>query len=270
MKRAIGLAVLASLLFGCPRRPPRQEIVSYRTADTAGLLASYNENANSISTLSADLAMTFFYMDENNRARSRRLSAWLDVEKPGKLRLKHDAIGRDMFYIVSDGSRFWMGLDAALGEEDVVYKGDFKSLSGESFLRPDRLLAAFSLAPLPPAGTADTVLEAYKDTYVLAFIDASEPRQVLARAHFSRVDLRLSRYQTFDADSRLVLDVEYRSYAEIGGSAVPSIVLIDWPLDGFSTLARTSRVSVGRQLPPKLWEFNWRPGTREVDLSENR
>jgi hypothetical protein len=266
LRRTSSVLILLLLAFGCARAPRQAPVVTYRTAGAASLLAAYNANAAKIPALSATLEMTLFYT-EDGRRKKHALDAWLDVEKPARVRLKHDSLSRDLFYVVCDGERFWVAFDRALaGGKDTVYTGTLASLKHESLFRPDRLLAAFSLSPLPPAGASEPVLESYNDSYVLSFLDSSQPRRAIARATFSRVDLRLSRFQAFDDQSRLALAVNYLDYESLSGAYVPSIVSIDWPLDGFSIIAKVEKPSIPPSLPERLWNFQWRKDAVTVDL----
>lgn len=268
MKLCIAVLLVALVAaFGCMPRHAVTPPVVFRTATAEGLLDAYNANASHIPTLSAQLTLLFY------RGESRvphRESAWLDVEKPAKLSLRHDALGSELFNIVSDGTHFWIGLDHSItGKEDVVYTGELAALKHESFLRPDRLLAAFSLAELPPAGAADTIFESYGDRYILSFIDDAHPAHILSKAFFSRVDLRLSRYQVFDEKSRLVLDIEYQSYTAIGDAIVPDAIFITWPLDHFAVQAKARDIKIGEPISPRRWVFRWRPDAEVIDITKS-
>jgi hypothetical protein len=268
MRLCAAVFLVALAFFGCmPARRAAAPPPVYLTATPEGLLGAYNANASRIPTLSAQLTLLFYQGD--NRVPHRE-SAWLDVEKPDRISLRHDALGSELFNIVSDGTHFWIGLDHAIaGREDVVYTGELAGLKHESFLRPDRLLAAFSLAPLPPVGAADSILESYNDRYVLDFVDDSRPKRILSKASFSRADLKLSRYQVFDEQSRLVLDIEYRSYMAIGDAYVPDTVFITWPLDRFAVQAKARDVKIGAPIPARRWVFRWRPDAEVVDITKS-
>ncbi len=266
MRKTLILVMASVALAGCmgPRKHELPPV--YLTAGPEALLASYNDNAARIDTLSAEVSMTFTTPGKV-RPRQYRVSAWLDVEKPGRLRLIHDSLGRELFDIVSDGNRFWVGLDRSItGEEDTVYTGRLGEVEREWYLRPDRLMAAFSLAALPPADSAETFFEGYRDRYVLGFVDESKPRKVVSLATFDRRTLRLSRYQVFDESAQLVLDVEYRSYDEVGAAAVPDLLYIVWPQDNFSVVAKVSKIKVGVTLPARLWEFHWRDNAQVIEI----
>lgn len=266
MKRVVFVAVLL-LAVGCARRGREKAVITYKSAEPAALVESYNANAAKIDTLSADLELTLIFTEEGKR-KKHTADAWLDIEKPSKIRLKHDAIGRDLFYVLSDGDRFWICLDRAIaGKADTVYTGTLKSLESEKLLRPDRLLAAFSLGSFPPEGTKDTIHETYDDSYIVSFL-GRDPVRVFARATFSREDLRLSRYQVFDEKSRLALDVEYREYKSGSGADVPSVITADWPIEGFSFTAKVRSATIGVKFPPRLWQFEWRKDAAVIDLDK--
>ena len=269
MKKTALFAAVVVLAAGCTRRVREVPGITYKTADPAKLVAAYNENAEKIPTLSAQLEMTLTYKEEG-KEKQRTLDAWLDVEKPARLRLRHDALGRDLFYVVSNGTRYWVGLDKAIsGGEDTVYTGTLAGLEGESLFRPDRLLAAFSLAKLPPAGTTESIPEVYNDRYVMLFLDGSAPGRVLAKATFSRVTFMLSRYEVFDEESRLALVVEYAYYTGVAGAELPGAVVITWPLDDLTVAAKVRSAKVGAELPPRLWEFDagWRRDAKQMELN---
>ncbi len=265
-KRTIFAVVALVVAAGCAPTGKERPRVTYITADAPAILAAYNDNAAAVPTLSATLDMTLHYT-EDSRDKKHTLDAWLDVEKPARIRLKHDTLGRDLFYVVADGENYWIGLDRAIaGGEDTVYTGSLAALENESLFRPDRLLAAFSLAALPPVGTDETLFESYSDRYILTFIDKSSPPKVLGRATFSRVDLRLSKFQVFDEKSRLTLEVDYLLYQTAGDARLPEAVFINWPLDGFSISAKVKKPKVGAALPARLWEFKWRKDACLIDL----
>jgi len=267
MKKAIVLAVMTALAAGCISRQARREkAIEYKSADTAALVAAYNDNASKIHTLRAHVEMTL-YLTDKGRTKRHTVDAWLDVEKPGHIWLKHDSMGRDLFFVVSNGKEFWVALDRSLtGDGDKVYTGEISALENESILRPDRLLAAFSLATLPPEGTKATAVRSYNDRYVLTFLDGSEPPKVLGEATFSRADLKLSRFEAFDAEGRLALAVEYRALMDISGVEAPAVVYVDWPLEGMAMLAKARKAEIGVTFPAKLWEFRWRKDAEVIHV----
>jgi len=269
MKRFLTVCAVVLLCAGCAGRGREKPVVTYRSAEPGMLVAAYNSNAARIPSLSADLELTIIYTDEG-RTKKRTVDAWLDVEKPARIRLKHDDISRPMFLVLSDGVHFWVCLDKAIaGGEDTVYTGTLAALESEWLLRPDRLLSAFSLGRFPPDGATETVSETYSDRYIVSFL-GDKPLRMLSRATFSRVDLRLSRYEVFDAQNRLALAVDYREYKSGSGADVPSVVTADWPLEGFGFTAKARTATVGVKLHPRLWQFEWRPGAVIVDLDESR
>ncbi|MCD6404346.1 MAG: DUF4292 domain-containing protein [Planctomycetes bacterium] len=269
MKRALLILAVAVLAAGCHPRTTGTPRITYKSIDREALLAAYNRNAAAIRSLSAELDMTIHYVD-NNKAARRGVKAWLDLEKPAHLSLRHDALGRELFYVLSDGRGFWIALDGALsGEGDVVYTGSLDALKGNEYLlRPDRLLDSLSLPALPPAGTAVTVFEEHRDKYIFSFLDASSDPRLLARAVFSRVDLRLCGYEIFDTSSRLALGVDYASYKSLPQAEVPCLLGISWPLDDVSVSVKARRIKMDRKFSPRLWEFRWRSGARTVSLTD--
>jgi len=256
MRKALVVA-LVLVAAGCRgRRVVRP--VEYRTMDRNALLAAHNTAARRISTLTADVRMTIFWVEEGAE-KSHAAEAWLDIERPGRIRLVHDAIGRDMFYVLSDGERFWIGLDRAItGGEDSLTTGPLGGLDEYGyFMRPDRLLETAALPVLPPPGAADAVFAAYADRYVYLFPDAADPARLAARAVFSREDLRIAAWELFD-DSRLALRVEYQEYLAKGDVYAPHRLHVEWPAEGISAHMTLTRVKVGGELPPELWEYRWR------------
>lgn len=255
MKKAL-LVALAFMAAGC-RQPRTVEPVPYRTIDRASLLAAHNAAARRISTLTADLRMTVSWTEED-RQKSHTANAWLDIERPSRIRLVHDAIGRDLFYVLSDGRRFWIGLDGALtGEDDSLTTGPLAALDEYGyFLRPDRLLEITALPVLPPPGASLPIFAEYTDRYVYLFPDAGGDR-LLARAVFSREDLRLAQWELFDG-GRLAVHVEYEEYLSKGDVYAPHKINIEWPAEGISAAMTLTRVKVGGELSPKLWQYRWR------------
>lgn len=268
MKRALMVLAAVVVLAGCHPRTIGRPRITYKSIDREALLAAYNRNASAIRSLSAKLDMTIHYVD-NNKAAKRVVKAWLDLEQPAHISLRHDALGRELFYVLSDGHDFWIALDGALsGEGDVIYSGPLGALaSNEYLLRPDWLLESFSLPTLPPTGTAAAVFEQHPDRYIFSFLDASSDPRLLARAVFSRADLRLSRYEVFDASSRLALDVEYASYKSFPQGEVPSLLSISWPLEDISVSVKARRIRINQKFHPGLWKFRWRSGARTVNIT---
>jgi outer membrane lipoprotein-sorting protein len=266
MRRTALVLVAFALAAGCARAPRAAAPIVYKAATPETLLALYNANADKITTLAAELQMVIYY-EADHATRQYRVAAWLDAQKPGRLRLRHDALGTDLFFIVSNGQRFWIGLDRSLaGGKDVVYTGTFGALTRESVFRPDRLLSAFSLSPLPPASASETLFEAYADRYVLVFVEGGESRRIAAKAIFGRTDLRLSSYQVFDGQSRLALQVDFKKYRTVNDVDMPESLFISWPLDHFAILATVTKATIGAALPPRIWEFKWRSDAEVIDL----
>ncbi len=275
MRRLLIATTLIALAAGCQPRPKTPGFSTYLSIDRHELLQMYNDNAAALSSLSADLKMTFFYV-EKGRSRDKSVSAWLDVEKPSRLRLVHDSIGREFFCVVSNGERFHIGLDHALtGEDDVVYTGAFGVLprvEGLSFLRPDLLLKAFALPPLPPTETSASEPAAtgalhreYPDRYVLAWSDPGSGR-ILAQATFSRVDLALSTYEVFDDRGRIIFEALYKHYSTVDRLRVPDLLLVHFPFENISVLVRLSKIRVAQTIDPRTWTFRWRDDVETIEL----
>jgi hypothetical protein len=264
--RKIFVVTAVAVLAGCARDRVREAPKVRLSATPQALMAAYNENAGRIDSLSAQVMLTFYYPGPK-RTRQYRAAAWLDVEKPGKLRLKHDALGPELFNVVSDGTRFWVGMSREVaGEEDTVYTGLLSEVDREWYLRPDRLLAAFSLAELPPPDAPEVAYETWPDNYVLLFLDGSQPRRVAAKATFGRSDLMLNRYQAFDGNAEPALDIQYRAYKDVGGVNVPSLLYIVWPQDDFSVLAEVKDVKLAVTIPPRVWEYRWKEDAKVIEL----
>lgn len=288
----LAAAALAAFSAGCARREVRPAVIQYQSADPRSLVAAYNANAERIATLSAQLNITlYYYRDE--KPGSRYLEAWFDVEKPSRLRLRHTSIGREMFYVVMNGSRYWVGLDNSLSGEtgvhegrDVVYTGTVGENGGGAaretvFLRPDRLMAAFSLTPMPPKEAAAVTAREYPERYEIQFLERPGPGaqdiapgvetlRLVAIATFDRTNLRLSRYQVFDEGGRLALDVTYKSYARVGDIFVPDALEIRWPADRLTIDAKVTDIKVGVPMPEQLWQFKWRPDADVIQLDGGR
>ena len=93
MKKALLVVPLALFCAGCPRAQRVARAPVMKTIDRGALLAAHNHSADALDRFSADLRMTFYYVEEGKR-KSRTTGGWLDVDKPDRLRLKHDDIGR--------------------------------------------------------------------------------------------------------------------------------------------------------------------------------
>lgn len=263
------LIALAFLAVGC-RRGRTVEPVEYRTMERASLLAAHNAGARRISALTADVRMTISWT-EDDRIKSHTANAWLDLERPSRIRLVHDAIGRDLFYVLSDGLRFWVGLDKALtGEDDSLTTGPVAALDEYGyFLRPDRLLEITALPILPPPGASGGIFAEYTDRYVYLFPDAADPGRLLARAVFSREDLRLSQCELFDG-GRLAVHIEYEEYLSKGDVHAPHKINVEWPAEGISAAMTLTRIKVGGELSPKLWQYRWRENVTVNEIESNR
>lgn len=269
MKRIVIAAVLGALVAlggGCP--PPRVEIEPrvMKSATYAELLESHNANAARIASLSADLKMTAHY-SERGRAKKSAADALLNIEKPRRLRLKHyGGLGRPLFYVLSDGRRYWIALDHVLsGGDDVVYSGGIGALEQKYYLRPDWLLDAIALPALPPEGTVQQITEEHPDKYIFTFIDGARPPRIFARAVFSRADLALQKYRLFDAANRLALDVGYVDYNRVGNVRVPKDVFIAWPLADSSFAVRLTDTKVNLPFAPEVWQYHWYPDWKMIE-----
>lgn len=266
MRRVLPLALLTLALYGC-RTTPAVAPASYKVSGRSALLASHNANAAAISTLSADLRIKA-YIQKGAKLRVHGFSACLDLERPSRVRLVHDALGRGLFYVLSDGKRFWIGLDGALaGEKDTLYTGELAALrESEYFLRPDRLLGIFALPKLPPANNATTLFAAYPDRYVFHFVENSPGPALSATAVFSRVDLKLTELELFDRQGRLAVKVDYQTYQAVNGTYLPKRLHITWPLEDIAFVVKLSKPKVGEPIDQRFWQYRWRDDIETVQV----
>jgi len=262
--------------------------------------------------LRVDLQFETVEKAEEGEGRQYRMAQGrLLLQRPNRIRLTIEApiLSTNIAEMASDGERFQLLIYPLAyralieGQNDASYGEDVKRLDQDPELkkagplvniRPQHFTDAFLLSPIPVDDPytvvflqEERVIEAdrrpgakknsqvKKSYYVVTAVRLGEnaPR---ARYWFDRTsELLVKRQQVYDADGRLVANIEYADYLPPRGEDGPrfaSRVRIERPYDNYTLVVnvRPDGITVNRDLPDTAFVVTapaaWGDSLRRIDL----
>lgn len=192
----------------------------------------------SVGYVARSLGLTTDFLDESGEA-----EGYLLAERPDHIRMRGTApfgVGT-IFDMVSDRNMFqvWLPRDNQfiVGTTDVVTCSDNPLLN----LRPQHIMDALFVDIRPylenpdVTYTLEEVREGRQSFYVFSFIDIGrQPASLLEKIWIDRLDLSISRRQSFEAGGILATDVRYSEWEDAGLDLFPRRIVVERPVDDYS------------------------------------
>lgn len=282
---AMPLLLAAAFAGGCaisrktvvkPSGPP----VALQTATKQQLIASYDHQASSVTSMNAAVTMVLTAGSAYTGVieQYHEVSGFILAQKPASVRVigQVPVVGTDIFDMVSNGETFHIFIPSK--NKFLVGPATLERPSSKPIenLRPQHLTGAIFWNPIPEQ---DPVLfeqatlgpAAY---YVLTVIhrvgpagsgSAAEANWEIARKiWFDRVNLQVARIQTYDSAGQLESDVRYSDWGGFGDEKYPRQISLNRPASDYNLDIHIVRLTLNLAIAPDRFVLKQPSGTELV------
>lgn len=264
--------------------PPIAAPVRLQTATRQDLIAQYNLQADSVTSLNASVTMTLTAGSAYTGVikQYHQVSGFILAQRPSSIRVIGQApvVGTNIFDMESDGQTF-----------DIFIPSQNKFLTGPAGLerpsakpienlRPQHLTEAIFWDAMP--AKAPVLFEEASDGlsryYVLTVVrpatqagagrGAPEDWEIARKVWFDRTDLRVARVQTYDPGGKLGSDVRYADWDMFGTVKYPRRISLDRPANDYRLQIGITKLTLNEPVPADRFVLKQPPGTELVRVGE--
>lgn len=268
------LAVAVTTAVGCHSNAPKPQppAAPLRTATLEELMASFNQNANAIRTMSLKLDLTA----QAGRKKYHFHTSYLLAEKPASLRLWSTAplIGK-VFDTASDGTQFELSVSLPtynkffIGRNNLIPANVTHPLEQ---MRPQVILNALLFNPIAPPRQAalDPATDGAEYDVLIVQPDENGMLRLARRITFSRYDLLPHKQMIYDSDGVHRTEATYEGYTVRQNIPVPTEIVITRPVEHYSLHMKLALDGITLNAPmptPNPFELQPPPGVTVIRLS---
>jgi len=254
------------------------------TASKQDLIARFNQQANSITSLNASVTMTLTAGSAYTGVikQYHEINGFILAEKPASVRLIGQApvVGTNIFDMVSDGETFHIFIPSQ--HKFIVGSANLTRQSAKPIenMRPQHLTSAIFWNPIPDR-TPVLIEQANDETaryYVLTVVRiAGEPAtpagaaaswELAERIWFDRADLHLTRIETYESGGQLASDVSFSGWNMFGDVNYPRQILLLRPDSDYKLLIGIKKATFNVTVTPDRFVLAQPPGTELVNATE--
>lgn len=262
-----------------------------RDATREELLEKYNEIARGIKSVDAtvELKPTAGSKYSGVIEEYHEVKAFLLAQRPAEIRMIGQApvIGKTVFDMASDAEMFRVSIPSK--NKFLVGAVALERVSEKPIenLRPHHLLDALLW---PEVRKEETVLfeefEEFNDEnaryYVLTVLRGGYRTEILRKIWFDRVDLQISRLQSFGPKGVLLSDVHISDWQPLLGDqerpasappdsvhTFPRVIRIERPHDDYRLDLQITKLSLNEDLPPDRFKLEQPAGSELVRVGES-
>lgn len=284
----VSLALATALVGGCavsrktvvrPKGPP----LTLETATKPQLIASYDQQAQSVTSMNATVTMvlTAGSAYTGTIEQYHEVSGFILAQKPAEVRVigQVPVVGTDIFDMVSNGDTFHVFIPSK--NKFIVGPAQLERASSKPIenLRPQHLIGALFWNEISPD---DPVLfeqsargsSAY---YVLTVIHRAGPAaatqaeanwEIARKIWFDRANLNVTRIQAYDAGGQLASDVGYSDWSNFGAQRYPRQISVNRPASDYNLAIHIVRLTLNEAITPDRFVLKQPPGTELVRVGE--
>lgn len=286
----MSLALAAGLSAGCavsrrtivkrPSGPPE----ALQTATKPQLIASYDHQAQSITTMDAAVTMVLTAGSAYTGVieQYHEVSGFILARKPADVRVigQVPVVGTDIFDMVSNGEMFHIFIPSK--NKFIVGPAQLDRPSSKPIenLRPQHLTSALFWKPI---ALNDPVLfeqatEGPNAYYVLTIIHRVGPAdagneaeanwEIARKIWFDRVKLDVARIETYDAAGQLASDIHYSDWERYGEERYPRQISLNRPASDYNLQIHIVRITLNVAIAADRFVLKQPSGTELVRVGE--
>lgn len=291
LPQIVAMALSMALVSGCAVSQktvvkPSGAPVPRLTATKSELLAAYNRQAESVTSLNAavKLLLTAGSAYTGVIEQYHEVSGFILAQKPSSIRVIGQApvVGTNIFDMESDGETFHMFIPSRnkfLTGPANVERPSAKPIEN---LRPQHLTRAIFWEPVPAQAIVlfEEASDAASQYYVLtvarplataaAGTDAAAPTdwEIASKIWFDRADLSVARLQTYEPGGKLGSDVRYGGWDQFGAGKYPRHISLARPGNDYRLEITVTRLTLGEAIALDRFVLHQPPGSELVRVGE--
>ncbi len=263
------LMLLTAVISGCQTAPEHPVLppLKIQTATLEELTAKINRQSEAIRSVKTTLDIR---VRDRSMEGSRECQGLLAHEKPDKLYLKgYRPLIPTFFTIVARENTFWVHIP----KENRVLTGKVSDLNGSEGLsmgiRPDDLMRALNIQPVPPSETHIVEMQESPLQYILFVFRKMGDEKILERQIFvERYFLNVEREVFYNAYGVAELDIARKDYTPDEATPFPQEIIIFRPDRGSTLFLRANKLRVNPVLRNDLFDFQM-PGGATIEELKN-
>jgi outer membrane lipoprotein-sorting protein len=274
--------------------PPSGAPVRLLTATKQQLVASYNEQANSIHSVNSTVSMKLIAGTAYSGViqQYHEIKGFILAQKPASMRVIGQApiVGTNIFDMVSNSQTFSMYIPSKSKFVEGPANLQRQSAKPIENLRPQHLTEAIFWNPI--AQNAPILFEAGDEAdarYYILTIAAGDERltaglkplstgdgqlstsynggdnwQIAEKIWFDRTDLSVARLQVYDSSGSVQSDIRYAQWDAFGAVRFAREIEITRPEEDYQLRITIQKLTANETIPPERFELKQPPGTQLV------
>jgi hypothetical protein len=284
----MSMAVAAAIAGGCavsrktvvkPSGPP----VALQSASKQQLIESYDHQAQSIESINAAVTMVLTAGSAYTGVieQYHEVSGFILAQKPAFVRVigQVPVVGTDIFDMVSDGEMFHIFIPSK--NKFIVGPAQLERPSAKPIenLRPQHLTGALFWNAIPPNDPVlfEQATQGSNSYYVLTVIHRVGPAATTAaeadweisrKIWFDRVNLTVTRIETYDSGGQLAADDSYSGWDTFGAERYPRDIRVNRPASDYNLEIHMVRLTLNIPIAADRFVLKQPTGTELVRVGE--
>jgi outer membrane lipoprotein-sorting protein len=284
---AVSLEIAGCAANRKPAAAPSRNAVSLQTATKQQLVASYEQQAEGIQSISSTVSMKLTAGTAYSGViqQYHEIKGFILAQRPSEIRVIGQApvVGTNIFDMVSDGSTFSMYIPSKgkfLEGPASLQRTSAKPIEN---LRPQHLTEAIFWNPI--GKNSPILFEAGDESearYYILTVVAGGPMesaaggssgsddsrwQISEKIWFDRTDLSVARLQIYDPDGSVRSDIRYAQWDKFGGVRFARQIEITRPAEDYQLQIIIQKLTANESIPPGRFELKQPPGTQLIDVA---
>lgn len=254
--------------------------MALQTASKANLIAEYNRQATAVTSLNAGVTMTLTAGSQYTGVikQYHQITGFILAARPSSIRVigQVPVVGTNIFDMVSDGETFEIFIPSQ--NKFITGSASIERPSAKPIenLRPQHLINAVFLSPIPPDAPVlfEQEREGNSQFYVLTVVraaNAASPQdwEIASRIRFDRADLSIARIETYDSGGKLVSDVRYSGWDNLGGVRYARQISLERPENDYRLDIGITKMTLNETITADRFVLKQPPGTQIERVGES-
>jgi len=259
-----------------PAGPP----VAMQTASKADLIAEYNRQATAVTSLNAGVTMTLTAGSQYTGVikQYHQITGFILAQRPSSIRVIGQApvVGTNIFDMVSDGETFEIFIPSQ--NKFIVGPANIERPSAKPIenLRPQHLVNAVFLNAIPADAPVlfEQEEQGNSEFYVLTVVRATsgaspQDWEIASRIWFDRADLSIARIEMYDSGGKLVSDVRYSGWDNLGGVRYAGQISLERPENDYRLDIGVTKLTLNQTISADRFVLQQPPGTQLERVGES-
>ena len=259
-----------------PAGPPG----ALQTASNADLIGQYNRQAEAVTSLNAGVTVTLTAGSQYTGVikQYHQITGFILAQRLSSIRVIGQApvVGTNIFDMVSDGETFEIFIPSQ--NKFIVGPANIERPSAKPIenLRPQHLVNAVFWNAIPADAPVlfEQEREGNSEFYVLTVVRATsgaspQDWEIASRIWFDRADLSIARIEMYDSGGKLVSDVRYSGWDNLGGVRYAGQISLERPENDYRLDIGVTKLTLNQTISADRFVLQQPPGTQLERVGES-